>query len=203
MVSWRAGAALAIASDNPREARQLADAEVAEAQAWGARALGRALRVAALVGPPDARHATLLESEAVLRTSDARLALAETLCELGALERRAKQRTAAREPLREALALATNCGADGLANRIRAELRASGIHVRADAASRDVLTASEQRIAGLAADGHSNREIAQALFVTLKTVETHLSHCYTKLGVRSRHELPNALQTANGASDQG
>jgi DNA-binding CsgD family transcriptional regulator len=202
MVSWRAGAALAIAPDDPREAQRLAGAEVAESRAWGAPgALGRALRVAALVGPPGARHGTLLASEAVLRTSAARLELAETLCELGALERRAKHRTAAREPLHEALALATSCGADGLADRVRAELLASGIRVRAGVASRDVLTASEERIAGMAADGQSNREIAQALFVTLKTVETHLSHCYAKLGVRSRHELTSAL-TTNGARDQ-
>jgi DNA-binding CsgD family transcriptional regulator len=75
--------------------------------------------------------------------------------------------------------------------------------VRASETSRDVLTASEERIAGMAAAGQSNREIAQALFVTLKTVETHLSHCYAKLGVRSRHELTSALETTNGAKDQG
>ena len=67
MVSWQAGAALAIAPDDTREAQRLAGAEVAESRAWGAPgALGRALRVAALVGPPDARQETLLESEAVL-----------------------------------------------------------------------------------------------------------------------------------------
>jgi ATP/maltotriose-dependent transcriptional regulator MalT len=199
MVSWQAGAALAIAPDEPREARRLAAAEVAESRAWGAPgALGRAVRVAAMVGPPGARHETLLESEAVLRTSTARLELAETLCELGALERRAKRRTAAREPLREAHALSTSCGADGLTGRIRAELLASGVHVRGGVTGRDVLTASEERIAGMAASGQSNREIAQALFVTLKTVETHLSHRYAKLGVRSRHDLTSALATAGG-----
>ena len=204
MVSWQAGAAVAIAPDDPREAQRLAGAELAQSRAWGAPgALGRALRVAALVGRPDARHETLSESEAVLRTSVARLELAETLCELGALKRRAKQRTDAREPLHKALALATSCGANGLADRIRAELLASGVHVRADETSRDVLTASEERIAAMAAAGQSNREIAQALFVTLKTVETHLSHCYSKLGVRSRHELTSALETTNGAKDQG
>jgi DNA-binding CsgD family transcriptional regulator len=203
MVSWRTGAALAIAPEDPREAQRLAGVEVAESRAWGAPgALGRALRVAALVGPLDARHGTLLDSEAVLRTSAARLELAETLFELGALERRAKHRTAARGPLHEALALSTSCGADGLADRVRAELLASGIHVRAGVTSRDVLTASEERVARMAADGQSNREIAQALFVTLKTVETHLSHCYAKLGVRSRRELTSALETTSGATDQ-
>src|SRR3954452_15208533 len=95
----QAGAALATAPDAPQEAQRLANGEVADARAWGAPgALGRALRVAAVVGPADARHETLLESEAVLRTSVARLQLAQTLCELGALERRAKHRAAAREP---------------------------------------------------------------------------------------------------------
>ena len=116
------------------------------------------------------------------------------------LERRAKHRTAAREPLREALALSASCGADGLTERVRAELLASGVHVRGGGASRDVLTASEERIAGMAANGQSNREIAQALFVTLKTVETHLSHCYAKLGVRSRHDLTSALMTTEGSA---
>jgi ATP/maltotriose-dependent transcriptional regulator MalT len=203
MVSWQAGAALAIAPDEPREAQRLAGSEVAESRAWGAPgALGRALRVAAVVGPPGARHETLQESEAVLRTSAARLELAETLCELGALERRANHRTAAREPLREALTLSTRCGADGLTERVRAELLASGVHVRGGVARRDVLTASEERIAGMAANGQSNREIAQALFVTLKTVETHLSHCYAKLGVRSRRELTSALEATDRATDE-
>jgi DNA-binding CsgD family transcriptional regulator len=62
----------------------------------------------------------------------------------------------------------------------------------------DALTASERRIAGLAADGLSNPEIAQALFVTRKTVEAHLANAYGKLGIRSRTELPQALQAPGG-----
>ena len=204
MVSWQAGAALAFAPDDTREAQRLAGAEVAESRAWGAPgALGRALRWPRWSARPT--RATRRSwspkpcSARLWRDWSSPRPCASSARSSGAR----KQRTAAREPLHEALALATRCGADGLANRIRAELLASGIHVRASETSRDVLTASEKRIAGMAAAGQSNREIAQALFVTLKTVETHLSHCYAKLGVRSRHELTSALETTNGPSDKG
>jgi DNA-binding CsgD family transcriptional regulator len=62
---------------------------------------------------------------------------------------------------------------------------------------RDALTASEERVARLAASGRTNREIAEALWVTLKTVETHLSHVYRKLDIGSRDNLPGALEAAD------
>jgi DNA-binding CsgD family transcriptional regulator len=58
------------------------------------------------------------------------------------------------------------------------------------------LTPSEKRIVALAADGQTNRDIAQALYVTPKTVEVHLSNSYRKLGIRSRRELAGALESA-------
>ena len=61
---------------------------------------------------------------------------------------------------------------------------------------RDALTTTEDRIARMAAEDMTNREIAQALFVTVKTVETHLGRAYRKLGISSRRELPRALQHA-------
>ncbi|MGH2742654.1 MAG: helix-turn-helix domain-containing protein, partial [Thermoleophilaceae bacterium] len=63
------------------------------------------------------------------------------------------------------------------------------------ATGREALTARESQVAGLAAQGMSNREIAEALFVTVKTVEWHLKHAYRKLGVSSRRELVSALVT--------
>ena len=97
---------------------------------------------------------------------------------------------AAREPLREALALAHDCGGIAVRERAREELTATGVRLRRDAQTGlDSLTPSERRIVERAAAGASNREIAQALFVTVKTVEMHLGHAYRKLGISSRNEL--------------
>ena len=89
---------------------------------------------------------------------------------------------------------ARRCGAVPLAERARDELLALGARPRRFVMSgADALTASERRVAAMAASGMTNREIAQALFVTQKTVEVHLSHAYQKLDIRSRRELGAAL----------
>ena len=100
----------------------------------------------------------------------------------------------AREPLREALELADRCGAQRTAARARDELLATGARPRRTALSgADSLTPSERRVARLAADGLSNRDIAQTLFVTVRTVEGHLTQAYMKLDVSSREQLAPAL----------
>ena len=99
-----------------------------------------------------------------------------------------------REALRVALDLAHRCGAIALTERTRTELLAAGGRPRRLVLSGlDSLTPSERRIARLAADGVSNREIAQNLFVTARTVEGHLTHAYQKLAITSREQLPAAL----------
>jgi DNA-binding CsgD family transcriptional regulator len=96
--------------------------------------------------------------------------------------------------LREGLDLARRCGASALVERAREELVTAGARPRRDALhGRDALTASELRTAQMAAEGRTNREIAQALFVSLRTVETHLTHTYQKLAIQSRDALPGAL----------
>ena len=116
------------------------------------------------------------------------------LVELGAALRRANQRTAARTPLRTGLDLAYRCGATRLTQQARDELLAAGARPRRGALTGlEALTTSERRVAELAATGMSNPEIAQALFVTLNTVEGHLRHVYQKLGIHSREELAGAL----------
>jgi DNA-binding NarL/FixJ family response regulator len=108
--------------------------------------------------------------------------------------RRANRRSQAREHLRRAVELATICGAAPLAARAETELLATGCTAATDRAQRSrVLTPSERRVAVMAAEGPTNREIAQALFVTPKTVEVHLSNVYRKLGISSRSQLPAAL----------
>jgi DNA-binding CsgD family transcriptional regulator len=124
----------------------------------------------------------------------ARLERARTLVELGADRRRRGQRAAARAPLREGLDLAVRAGALRLAERARTELAATGARPRREFwTGRDALTPSELRVARMAAEGRTSQEIAQALFVTTKTIDTHLNHIYAKLSINSRRQLDSAL----------
>lgn len=195
-VHARSGAALALLRlGRPRDAVELAEAELADVRVFGTpRALGIALRVAGLTrGGPDGL-ALLRESAAALDNSPALLERARSLAELGAALRRDGQRAAARDPLARALELAAGCGAGPLAARARDELRAAGARPRrAWRTGVDALTPSELRVARLAADGRSNREIAGELYVTLKAIEGHLARAYAKLGIEGRGRLADAL----------
>jgi len=132
----------------------------------------------------------LAEAVGVLEATPARYELALALADHGACLRRAGQRTQAREPLRRALDLAERTGAAGLAGTVRRELLAAGARPRRAALTGpDALTAGERRVAGLAAEGASNRQIAEHLFITQATVETHLRHAFRKLGITSRADL--------------
>jgi DNA-binding CsgD family transcriptional regulator len=195
---WRSGAAPALAADGRRaEAVTLAAREVELARRWGApRALGLALRVQAAVVDDAEALALRHEAVGVLAGSPALLERARALIDLGAALRRAGSRTAARPLLREGLELAHVCGAPHDVARAGSELRAAGGRSRAVPRSGlDALTPSELRVARMAAEGRSNPAIAQALFVTIKTVEMHLSASYRKLDVRSRAELPAHMPT--------
>lgn len=195
-VHARAGAALALLQLGERQrAREFAGQELARARAFGApRALGVALRVAGLTHGDDVGIALLEESVVVLRGSPAQLERGHSLCELGAAQRRSGHRAAAREPLSEALDIAARCGARALAAQAREELRASGARPRNEwRTGVEALTPSELRVARLAAEGRTNREIAQALYVTLKTVEGHLARVFDKLEIAGRGELAQGL----------
>ncbi|WP_432824244.1 AAA family ATPase [Dactylosporangium sp. CA-092794] len=202
-VPWRTRAALALhLLDRSAEARELAAESLRRARRWGApRATGHALRVLGLLtGGPEGLD-RLAEAAAILAPSPARLEHATALRDLGSALRRAGRRADARTHLAEALELAQVCGATVLARSARAELRAAG----ARAAGRDrsgprVLTPSEYKVAGLAALGHSNRAIAQRLFVTPKTVEVHLSSVYRKLRVTDRRAM---AEIVNGWPEGG
>jgi DNA-binding CsgD family transcriptional regulator len=196
-VPWRSLRAEALhALGRPEEARAQAQLEVEPARRWGApRVLGRALRVLGVVsGAEGLPH--LEEAVSVLEGSPARLEHAKALAALGTALRLDRRPSEAREPLREALELAAVCGAEPLVERVRAELYAAGARPRTGALSGvAALTPSELRVASLAAEGQTNRDIAQALFVTPKTVELHLSNAYRKLRIRSRRDLATALST--------
>ena len=161
-----------------------------------ASSLGAALRVH---GKLTGDEALLRQAVERLRDAPARLELAGALIDLGATMRRRGARRESREPLRAGHELALACAAPGLANEARSELAASGVHVeRGDLARRDTLTPSERRIANMAAEGATNKEIAQSLFLTVKTVEMHLSNTYRKLDIRSRRDLSSTLAPSTG-----
>jgi DNA-binding NarL/FixJ family response regulator len=192
---WRSLKAQALALLGRRdEAVALAREEVELARQWGAPStLGRSLRVLGeLLGKDGV--AELEEAVAALEQSPQRLERARALGALGAEIRRARRPTEAREPLRRALELAEVAGAQVLAEHVRSELYATGARPRTTALGGvEALTERELRVATLAAEGQTNRDIAQILYVTPKTVEVHLTNAYRKLGIGSRRELPAAL----------
>jgi DNA-binding CsgD family transcriptional regulator len=199
MLPWRSAAALSLSElGRSDEARKLAADEVRRARTFGAaRAIGIALRAEALVGPPTEQAEGLAAALEVLAPSPARLEHARVFVDLGATLRAAGKRTGAREPLLEGLTLAARCGGRTLERRARSELAAIGVRPRtSERSGEDSLTPSERRVAELAAAGGTNREIAQKLFVTEKTVETHLGRAFRKLEISSRRQLPDVLADA-------
>jgi DNA-binding NarL/FixJ family response regulator len=194
-VPWRSLKAQALALAGRREeAIALAEEEVALARRWGAPSgLGHSLRVLGELRGPEGL-AQLEEAAVLLERSNQRVERARAFAALGAEIRRARRPTDAREPLRRALELAEQSGAHALAEHVRSELYATGARPRTTALDGvESLTERELRVATLAAEGQTNRDIAQILYVTPKTVEVHLSNSYRKLGIASRRELPAAL----------
>jgi DNA-binding CsgD family transcriptional regulator len=197
-LAWRAPAALALALlERPEEARAMADEELADARRFGVPdAEGSALRTVGLVAGGAEGLEALRASVDVLERAEGRLDHARSTLELGSALRRAGERVEARTVLREALDASARMGASALADRAHEELVAAGARPRRDRrmlSGRESLTASEDRVAALAAEGLTNREIAQRQFVTVKAVEWHLRNVYRKLDISSRDQLAEAL----------
>ncbi|HEY1776917.1 MAG TPA: AAA family ATPase [Solirubrobacteraceae bacterium] len=195
---WRSSLALALPRTDRDTAHRLAADELALARSTGLpRSIGIALRTLGVLRDVNEGIDLLHESVLVLEGSPGRLERARSLVELGAALRRANHRRDAREPLAAGLRLAHSCGAQGLAEQADHELRAcGGRRPRLVTTGRDALTASELRVAERAGAGATNPEIAQQLYVSVKTIETHLSHAYDKLGLAgpgSRAKLTKAL----------
>jgi DNA-binding CsgD family transcriptional regulator len=196
---WRTLLAEALAgeqlAENRAEAHMLANESLALARRCGSgRSEGIALRALARVADPHQRIESLRASVAILRTSPARLELARSLLDLGSELVRKGQCTEARGLLLESLQLAHQCGATPLAEQALDRARAAGARPRRPAMSgRDALTAAELRVARMAAEGSPNREIAQALFITTRTVKAHLTSSYRKLDISTRKHLVRAL----------
>ncbi|MGW4205982.1 helix-turn-helix transcriptional regulator, partial [Streptomyces sp. NPDC004726] len=199
---WRSAAAeCRLALGCPEKARALAEEELRLARVWGTpRTVGRALRVLGTV--TGGRRGLELTEEAVGLLRDAPAAteteLVSALIARGRLLTTAgngsSERSRARGSLREAAERAERLGAPRLWTLAEESLRESGARRTASARTGSgSLTHSERRIARLAADGHTNTEIAGLLYLARRTVETHLTSTYKKLGIRRRGELKEAL----------
>jgi DNA-binding CsgD family transcriptional regulator len=201
--AWRIHAAPALVALGERERGvALAREQLEAARRVGTPgALGLSLRAAALAGGEDERLGLLEEAVSVLEESAARLGLAYALTDLGTELVRRGRRRAGRDAHRRALHLARECGAAVLAERAHADLLAGpGRPARVELTGRSALTAAEWRVCRQAASGRTNREIAEALFVTEKTVERHLSSAYHKLDIRSRFQLAEAIGEPRSAA---
>lgn len=200
---WRCDAARALALlGDQAEAKRLATEHLDLARATELpRPIGMAALGLATVSPPREALPLLREGVESLEGTPASLEFAKAVVEYGAAMRRAGKRMEARDHLRRGLELAHRAGARPLATRAREELVAAGGRPRKPVFTGiDALTASELRVAQMAATGATNRDIAQWLFVTQKTIETHLRHVFEKLNISRREELPHELAMPGDAA---
>lgn len=195
---WRSAAAeCRLALGSPQEALALAEEELRLARVWGTpRTVGRALRVLGTV--TGGRRGLRLAEEAVALLADAPAAtegeLVAALLAQGRQLTAAGERVRARACLRTAAERAERLGAVRLRTLAEEALREGGARRAATARTGSgALTGSELRIARLAAGGRTNAEIAGLLHLARRTVETHLTSTYKKLGIRRRGELGQAL----------
>lgn len=191
--AWQVQVATAQGDHGP--ALEQAEAELVHARHWGtAHALGIALRARGAAEAGAGAVPWLEEAVAEFARADCLVELARTRVELGSALRRAGLRADSRLHLAAGLDAAVAAGAGALATRAREELGLAGAKPRRDRTTgQDALTPAERRVVAMAAEGQTNREIAQALFVAVKTVEGHLRQAYGKLGVSGRAELAAVL----------
>ena len=192
-LAWRALLARALARGEDERAPALAAAHLAWAQELGPARARWAWPSAPprWPGPPAARVAGLEQAVDTLRGSSLRTEEARARADLGVALLRTGQRRDGRAQLEAAVEVAVACHARGIARAASAELEVAGAPAKRLAF--DELTASERRVAELAAGGATNREIAEELSVTPKTVENHLTRVYAKLAVAARADLSDAL----------
>lgn len=199
---WRGELAEILAPDSPAEAARLLDEGCEIAEAFGdPRGIARSLRFRLQVLGDGA--AELESAVEALRGGDARLELACSLRELGRHAARDGRKKDAKSWLLEALDAAHRCGADRLEAEVRETLVSIGSRPRrALLTGVEALTARELSIAEMVAQGMSNREIAQAAFLTENTVEVHLTRVYKKLGIQARSLVAQALAAPDWSADQ-
>jgi DNA-binding CsgD family transcriptional regulator len=192
-LAWRALLSRTLSrAGEGEEAAGLARAHLDWAETWGRpAALGVAQRAVALSSDGERRIELLEEAAATLGGSSLQTEEARARADLGIALLRAGRRGDGTRELKSALDMAMACGARDTARLASGELEVAGAAPRK--LRFDELTASERRVAEMAAEGGTNREIAAELYVTPKTVENHLTRVYSKLGIESRAELATAL----------
>jgi DNA-binding CsgD family transcriptional regulator len=196
VIPWRGALARALVEvGEDAEARRLAEEELDVARRVGwPRALGMALHSSGIALGSEAGRERLYEAVTVLEGCQAKLELARALADLGASLAAADETHEAREMLRRAVGVAHDSGATRIAGEAHDQLLAAGAKPRRlEVTGVEALTPAERRVAELAADGYTNREIADSLIVAEKTVEGHLSRIYRKLQIRARSQLSAML----------
>ena len=202
IADWRTWHAVALHNlGRHDEALRSADECLEMADQWGDAAARAHARWAAGIVQRDAGIPLLRDALELVRNHPARLIRARVGLALGRALRRAGMTTEARAQLAMSAELAARLGANWISNRAREELTAAGARPRRIALTGvESLTPSELRVARMAAAGRTNREVAQALFVTPKAVEYHLANVYRKLAIRGRVELAGALEPTREAA---
>ncbi len=198
-IAWRSPAAIAAArAGRGDDASRLAATDLAIARRTGtARTIGLALRAAALVADRDDAIRLLTESVTVLERSAGVLEYARSLLALGSALRRTNRQSEARMVLEQALDITARAGAEPLMRHVTDELLTTGRRPRrAYLTGVESLTATERRIAEMAAAGETNAEIARGLYIATKTVEWHLANVYRKLDLANRRQLAATIATA-------
>lgn len=202
LIPWRSDAAQAcLQIGRRRRARELVDEQLSRPGTGQSRTRGISLRVLAATREPRQRPAMLNEAADLLQASGDHLELARVLTDLGHVYHELGDDNRARLTVRRASHLARKCGAEPMLHRaLRLDDTASSPQPAGDplthTAGLTVLSDAERRVATLASIGHTNREIAGKLFITVSTVEQHLTSAYRKLNVSGRIDLPAALQAA-------
>jgi DNA-binding CsgD family transcriptional regulator len=190
LVPWRLDlAAVQLAAGDRGRATRLLEEQLATADG---RARGRALRMLAGSAPPDQRRALLAEAVELLQGSGDRVELARALGDTATVLQRIGHPARAQLLLQRAQQLAQECGAGPLARRLQGRQppasRRPHRSVRRELPE-DGLSEAERRVAALAAQGHTNRQISGELYITVSTVEQHLTRVYRKLAVKRRSDL--------------
>ncbi|WP_431045506.1 helix-turn-helix transcriptional regulator [Streptomyces sp. P1-3] len=202
---WRTRAAMAYTRlGTVDRARELAAEELSYARQWGtARTIGNALHALGRAADGEERATLLTEAVAMLERSPSRLHLACALLDFGVHAHERGRRETGLDALRRAAELARSCGAEPLETQVRGHLAAlEPSRGTARRTAPDGLTPQEHRIAVLAAQGATNRQIAEQLCVTIRNVEFHLSGAYRKLRVK-RDGLAAALSSGGTPTEQG
>ncbi|WP_433281484.1 ATP-binding protein [Micromonospora sp. CA-244673] len=203
MLPWRSDAALALlALDRPERARELLREQLDLLAPGQHRARGLTLRVLAGTVAPAERPALLHDALTHFEACSDRLNLALVFADISRTQELLGARPQAEAAARQAQLWARECGAEASVRRllpatVRVDVTEEALPTVPDEWVTD-LSDAERRVAGLAASGHTNREIADQLFVTISTVEQHLTRVYRKLNVRRRTDLPWELQTEGG-----